>query len=76
MCGNKIIGIQVIRGISALFILLYHYTSRYNDVDYVTPHEDWPFSVPWGCYAVSTFFLISGYLTASDITKCYPPIRL
>lgn len=41
---------------------------------FVAPHDDWPFSVPWGYYAVSTFFLISGFLTSSDIAKDTPPI--
>lgn len=73
MRRKQIIGIQVIRGISALFIILYHYTSRYNEVDYVTPHENWTISLPWGCFAVSTFFLISGFLTATDLSKHTPP---
>ena len=72
--GKQIMGIQVIRGISALLILLYHYTSRYNDIDYVTPHANWPVNIPWGCYAVSTFFLISGFLTASDLVKGTSPV--
>lgn len=71
---NKIIGIQVIRAISAILIVLYHYTNRYNDMDYVAKHDIWAIDLSWGCYAVITFFFISGFLTASNICDNTPPI--
>lgn len=65
--------IDYIRAISALLVVLYHYTSRYNENQYIiesgyTTH--WMFSVPWGGAAVSTFFLLSGFLMGKYISSC------
>ena len=52
---------DVLRGVSALFIVLYHYTTRYDiSIGHLKP---WPVQVPWGCYAVYSFFALSGFLT-------------
>lgn len=57
--------LDVIRGFSALLIVLYHYTTRY---DISIGHIDtWPVSFPWGCYAVYTFFTLSGFLTVYNL---------
>lgn len=53
--------LNVLRGISALLIMLYHYTTQYDlSIGHIQPYC---VSVPWGCYAVDTFFLLSGFLT-------------
>lgn len=53
--------LNVLRGISALLIVLYHYTTQYDlSIGHIQPYR---VSVPWGCYAVYTFFLLSGFLT-------------
>ena len=53
--------LNVLRGISALLVVLYHYTTQYElSIGHVRPYC---FSVPWGCYAIYTFFLLSGFLT-------------
>lgn len=59
--------IDIIRAISAILIVLYHFTSRYNDNEYIiltnaTTH--WNFSVSWGYGAVCSFFILSGFLLA------------
>lgn len=66
---NQIIGLNVIRGIAAILVLLYHYTCRYNDVVYVTPHRDWSFIIQYGGRAVTVFFMISGYLTVLTMDR-------
>ena len=57
---KKIDGLQVIRGGAALLVMLYHYTSRYNDIIYLKAHSSWPINVSWGCYAVIMFIIIFG----------------
>lgn len=58
--------LDVLRGISALFIMLYHYTTRYIENPLTTNEYkvDWPITFNWGCAAVSTFFILSGFLTS------------
>ena len=51
-----------IRGLSAILVILYHYTTRYQSLFELD--ESWPLNFPWGCGAVNTFFLLSGFLTA------------
>lgn len=57
-------GLNIIRGICAIFIVLYHYTARYNDIEFIPEHlkTNWEITFPWGCLAVVTFFLLSGFL--------------
>ncbi len=57
---RNIRGLDYIRGISAIFIMLYHYTTRYMDAE--ASHK----GLWWGCWAVAAFFMLSGFLT--DIT--------
>mgnify|MGYP005799377079 FL=1 len=53
--------LNVIRGISAILIVLYHYTTQYEaSIGHIQPYS---LTVPWGCYAVYTFFALSGFLT-------------
>jgi len=58
---NRIYELDYIRAVSALLIVLYHYTTQYNNS--IGHLGNWPISVPWGCWAVNTFFLLTGYLT-------------
>lgn len=60
-------GLNVIRGISALLIVLYHYTTQYeSSIGHI---GSYPVKVPWGCYAVYTFFALSGFLTIYTYRK-------
>ena len=53
--------LNVLRGISALLIVLYHYTVQYEkSIGHLVPYT---VTIPWGCYAVNTFFMLSGFLT-------------
>ena len=62
---KRIYALDIVRGISAILIVLYHYTTRYNESIYTIEEykSNWPITVPWGCLAVCTFFLLSGYLS-------------
>ncbi len=61
-------GLNVIRAISAMLIVLVHYTTMYNQSIY-TPENlktNYPITFPWASMAVITFFLLSGFLTRVD----------
>lgn len=57
---NRNIYLDYIRGIACILIVLYHYTQRYNEL--FQNSGEWKFRVSWGYMAVSTFFVLSGYL--------------
>ncbi len=62
------IGIDLIRGLSAILIVAYHYTSHFNiSQQTIGYHTYWPINVWWGCLAVITFFLMSSYLSSSKM---------
>ncbi len=60
MSNKKIIELDYIRGISCVMILLYHYTTQYCQI---ISDLDYPIRFNWGCYAVATFFILSGFLS-------------
>ena len=62
---EQLYGLDIIRGISALLIVMYHYTVRYNDSPYTMPEyfTHWGLRVSWGSMAVIAFFLLSGFLS-------------
>src|SRR5690606_36141385 len=52
--------LDILRGIAAMPVVLYHYTSRYAEL---YGGDDWPNSVvPFGHVGVHLFFIISGYV--------------
>ena len=62
--------LDYLRGISALLVLLFHYTKRY---DMLFGHTvDYPVMVNRGSFAVLMFFLLSGYLTFKGLPKYNP----
>lgn len=57
---NSLWLLDVFRGISALLIVLYHYTTQYDKS--IGHLGNYNLSFPWGCNAVYAFFLLSGFL--------------
>ncbi|MBQ3426765.1 MAG: acyltransferase [Clostridia bacterium] len=66
---KRIYGFDYIRGISAILIMLYHYTVHYYDSYYDMGIEHGRMGVWWGCYAVSAFFMLSAYLTVCNLRE-------
>lgn len=62
---NRIKEIDALRGIAAILVLFYHYTTRYHQI-FVHPYGV-PFYVPWGQYGVDLFFMISGYVIYASL---------
>lgn len=64
--------IDIIRGISAGLIVLYHYTCRYNENSLIIAANStikWPLVIDWGYGAVVTFFILSGYLVSKYLNN-------
>lgn len=57
--------LDYIRALSAIFVVLYHYTTRYNEI--FDNELKLIFELPWGALAVNTFFILSGYLTMVNL---------
>lgn len=67
-CGSKttrIIGIDIIRGLACILVILFHYTTRYEEL--FSPKQSYYITVPYGYIGVSVFFIISGFLTTINI---------
>lgn len=59
------IGMDIIRGILTLMIVLYHYTIQYNQSE-LTPEilkVNWSIAFPYGYTAVVGFFVLSGFFS-------------
>ena len=66
---KRLVGLNYIRGISSLLILFYHYTTRYQDIFHNAGAEISHKGLWWGSWAVSTFFILSGFLTVYNLKQ-------
>ncbi|MGL4575978.1 MAG: acyltransferase family protein [Burkholderiaceae bacterium] len=57
---NRLNQLDGLRGVAALLVLLYHFTTRYDEIFAFS--QPLPFGVPHGGLGVSLFFAISGYV--------------
>ena len=62
---KKISGLNYIRAISAVLVILYHYTTRYTQSYHNVTLENT--GLWWGYRAVAVFFGLSGFLTAHNL---------
>jgi peptidoglycan/LPS O-acetylase OafA/YrhL len=61
MSDNRIIELDSLRGIAALAVVFYHYTTRFDAKFQTTVITD-RISFPYGHYGVELFFIISGFV--------------
>jgi peptidoglycan/LPS O-acetylase OafA/YrhL len=67
--GSRIEILDALRGLAALAVVGYHYTTRYGELFGASPL---PFGLPFGAYGVNLFFMISGfviYMTLEATTR-------
>lgn len=58
--GNRLAEIDALRGIAAVLVLLFHYTTRFDQVyGHSQPLE---ISFPWAYVGINLFFIISGFV--------------
>lgn len=57
---RRMLEIDALRGLAAMAVVLFHYTTRLQELYPATPTALW--SVPWGHYGVNLFFILSGFV--------------
>lgn len=57
---DRILALDGLRGLAALAVVLYHYSTRYGEL--YGPREGLWFTFPYGQYGVRLFFVISGFV--------------
>lgn len=64
--------LDLLRGTSALLIVLYHWTYRFNE-NTLNVNDglrlNYPIEIPFGCAAVVTFFMLSGFLVGKYVSS-------
>lgn len=61
--------LDALRGIAAIWVVIYHYTSRYDALFPSTPR--FPFAFPDGEMAVHLFFIVSGFVILMTLRACH-----
>lgn len=64
---SRLMELDALRGLAALFVMLYHYTTEYNE-RYGHSAPLWG-EVPFGKYGVQLFFMISGFVILMSLTR-------
>lgn len=67
MQNNRLEVLDSLRGLAALFVVLYHYTTRYYD--FYKVEKDYQLSFTYGNYGVEVFFIISGFVIFLTLSK-------
>jgi peptidoglycan/LPS O-acetylase OafA/YrhL len=65
--GDRLRDLDVLRGLAAMLVLLFHFTTRYSQL---YGHVSAPaLTVPWGHVGVSFFFGISGFVISMTLER-------
>lgn len=68
----RLAGLDALRGIAAMLVVLFHYTTRYDEL---YRHSGTPlFALPWGHLGVNLFFMISGFVIFMTLQKTVRPL--
>lgn len=70
--NQRLLEIDALRGIAAVMVLLFHYTTRYEQLfQHLSPPL---IQVPWGHLGVNLFFMISGFVIFMTIERARHPL--
>jgi len=68
----RLVEIDALRGLAALAVVLFHYTTRYGQL---YGHGTAPlFSAPWGHLGVNLFFIVSGFVIFMTLERTRRPL--
>lgn len=59
MSSKRIIELDYLRAVSCIMVMIYHYTTRYNEL--FGHKSEYLFNLSFGGWAVSIFFMLSGF---------------
>lgn len=70
--SNRLLELDALRGIAAILVMLFHYTTRYDELfGHATPVA---FAVPWGYLGLNLFFMISGFVIFMTLDRTRHPL--
>jgi len=65
--SQRILELDALRGLAALAVVLFHYTTRYDQLfGYAEPLA---VAVPWGHFGVDLFFMLSGFVILMSLER-------
>ena len=68
---SRLHGVDALRGVAALLVMLFHYTTRYEEkFGHLSPPA---FHVSWGYLGVNLFFMISGFVIFMTLERTSRP---
>lgn len=70
--SNRLVEVDALRGLAALAVVVFHYTTRFFDLYPANVHPF--FSFPDGHYGVDLFFVISGFVIFMTLEKTALPM--
>lgn len=70
--GERLLELDVLRGLAALAVVLFHYTVRFSELYPTYPAS--PFKVSLGAFAVEYFFCISGFVIFMTLERTRQPM--
>ena len=70
--GSRLLEVDALRGVAALSVVLFHYTTRFSEL-YATPGKA-SLSFPHGHYGVNLFFIISGFVIFMTLARTERPM--
>ena len=70
--SDRLVEIDALRGVAALAVVLFHYTTRFTDL--FKPGALPALSFPGGHYGVNLFFIISGFVIFMTLEKTARPL--
>lgn len=70
--AHRLVEVDALRGVAALAVVLFHYTTRFTDL--FSPNALPAVSFPGGHYGVNLFFIISGFVIFMTLEKTMHPL--